>query len=111
MESSSEPEEEQNSNDFQSESDTEPESQEFGRGSTDSTMGDQARDPWPPAKRSRHRLSGFNKVWLKSFPWVVQAEDTEGMLCGLCRKHSRCPKKVAVGMAIWVDLPCVRNGL
>ena len=104
MESSSEPEEEQNSNDFQSESDTEPESQEFGRGSTDSTMGDQAR---PPAKRSRHRLSGFNKVWLKSFPWVVQAEDTEGMLCGLCRKHSRRPKKVAVGKAIWVDLPCV----
>ena len=93
MESSSEPEEEQNSNDFQSESDTEPESQEFGRGSTDSTMGDQARDPRPPAKHSRHRLSSFNKVWLKSFPWVVQAEDTEGMLCGLCRKHSRRPKK------------------
>lgn len=28
------------------------------------------------------------------------------MLCSLCRKHSRRPKKTAVGKAVWIDLPC-----
>ena len=26
--------------------------------------------------------------------------------CACCRKHNRRPKKVLVGRAIWVDLPC-----
>ena len=29
------------------------------------------------------------------------------MLCGLCRKHTRCPPKAVVGKTIWVDVPCV----
>ena len=28
------------------------------------------------------------------------------MLCTLCHKHSRRPKKTPVGKAVWVDLPC-----
>ena len=35
------------------------------------------------------------------------SEDGEGMFCKLCRKHSHCPKKVSVGKACWVDIPCV----
>lgn len=64
----------------------------------------------PPVKRPRpgsgHRLSGFNPAWLKSFPWVVQIQGTNGMLCSLCRKHNRRPKKAPVGKTHWVDVPC-----
>ena len=33
-------------------------------------------------------------------------EDGTGMLCSLCRKHSRRPKKSVVGKAVWTDTPC-----
>ena len=36
---------------------------------------------------------------------MVACDDGAGMLC-LCQKHNRKPKKVLVGRAIWVDLPC-----
>ena len=33
--------------------------------------------------------------------------DTEdGMLCSLCRKHNHRPKKVPVGKAAWIGVPC-----
>ena len=59
--------------------------------------------PWA---RSHTRQSGFNRVWLKSFPWVLDVEG-EGMLCRLCRKHARRPQKAVVGKTTWVDVPCV----
>ena len=33
-------------------------------------------------------------------------EDGTGMLCSLCRKHSRRPQKSVVGKAVWTDTPC-----
>ena len=33
-------------------------------------------------------------------------EDGTGMLCSLCHKHSRRPKKSVVGKAVWTDTPC-----
>ena len=46
-----------------------------------------------PAKRSRHRESGFDPQWSVDIP------------CSLCRKHYRRCKKVAVGRASCVDMP------
>ena len=40
------------------------------------------------------------------FPWVEVSDDSGGMLYSLRRKHNHRPKKVLVGRAIWVDLPC-----
>ena len=38
---------------------------------------------------------------------VDTSTDGDGsMLCMLCRKHSRRPKKAVVGRAVWVDVPC-----
>ena len=33
-------------------------------------------------------------------------ENGEGMMCSLCRKHSRRHPKAPIGQAVWVDLPC-----
>ena len=60
----------------------------------------------PTAKRSRHRESGFDPQWPVDFPWVQQNPEGSGLFCKLCRKHSRRPKKVAIGRAAWVDIPC-----
>ena len=62
----------------------------------------------PPSKRPRShvRQSGFNKDWVRTFPWVEEVKG-EGMLCRLCRKHNRRPKKAVVGKTTWVDIPCV----
>ena len=57
--------------------------------------------------RCHARLSGYNKEWQTSYPWVQVSADGEGMFCKLCRKHSRRPKKVPVGKAFWVDVPCI----
>ena len=61
----------------------------------------------PATKRPRchTRTSGFNSARLNSFPWVLLAEDGEGMFCNYCRKHSCRPSKVPVGKAAWVDIP------
>ena len=56
--------------------------------------------------QAHHRLSGFNPEWPKKFPWVVNEPEKKGMLCKLCIKHSRRPKKAVVGKTIWVDIPC-----
>ena len=37
---------------------------------------------------------------------MVSVEDGTGMLCSLCRKHCRRPKKSVVGKAVWTDMPC-----
>ena len=55
---------------------------------------------------SHARQSGFNRAWATSFTWVLEVEG-EGMLCGLCRKHSHHPPKVVLGKTTWVDVPCV----
>ena len=52
--------------------------------------------PLPKHPRSHARQTGFNKAWVKSFPWVLEVEG-EGMLCRLCRKHARRPQKAVVG--------------
>ena len=56
--------------------------------------------------RGKHRKTGIDPNWATDFPWMVACDDGAGMLCSLCRKHNRRPKKVLVGRAIWVDLPC-----
>ena len=54
------------------------------------------------------QATGFvdNKDWVRTFPWVEEVKG-EGMLCRLCRKHNRRPKKAVVGKITWVDIPCV----
>ena len=54
----------------------------------------------------KHRKTGIDPKWATDFPWVEVSDDSGGMLCSLCRKHNSRPKKVLVGRAIWVDLPC-----
>lgn len=46
------------------------------------------------------RLSGFNKEWQTSYPWVQVSADGEGMYCKLCWKHNHHSKKVPVGKPI-----------
>lgn len=75
--------------------------------SDDSIPGDAMLMSEPSAKRSKHRKSGFNKKWLTDFPWVIKDTGGKGMLCSLCRKHSRRPKKSVTGRCAWVDVPCV----
>ena len=55
----------------------------------------------PKRARSHTKQSGFNRAWLKSFPWVLDVEG-EGMLCRLCRKHARRPQKAVVGKTIYM---------
>ena len=56
--------------------------------------------------RGKRRKTGIDPNWAADFPWMVACDDGVGMLCSLCRKHNHRPKKVLVGRAIWVDLPC-----
>ena len=39
-------------------------------------------------------------------------DEEEGMLCTLCRKHNRRPRKVPIGKAIWIDQQqgCIQRG-
>ena len=37
---------------------------------------------------------------------MTTTEDGMGMVCSLCRKHCRRPKKSVVGKAVWTDVPC-----
>ena len=60
----------------------------------------------PKRARSHTKQRGFNRAWLKYFPWVLDVEG-EGMLCRLCRKHARRPQKAVIGKTTWVDVPCV----
>ena len=34
------------------------------------------------------------------------SNDSQVILCSLCRKHSQSPKKADLGRAVWVDLAC-----
>ena len=52
-----------------------------------------------PAKRSRHRESGFDPQWSADILWVLLGPEGDGLFCSLCRKHCRRPKKAAVGRA------------
>ena len=55
----------------------------------------------------KHRKSGVDPKRKEDFPWLEVSERDGGMFCHLCRKHSRRPKKTAVGKATWVDSPCI----
>ena len=55
---------------------------------------------------AKHCKSGVDPKWKDEFPWLKVSERDVGMFCHLCQKQSRRPKKVVVGKAIWVDLPC-----
>lgn len=55
---------------------------------------------------SKTRQTGIDPEWNEDFPWMLSVEDGTGMLCSLCRKHSRRPKKSVVGKAVWTDTPC-----
>ena len=61
-------------------------------------------DSVPTAK---HRKSGVDPKWKDDFKWLEVSEKDGGMFCSLCRKQNRQPKKVLVGRAVWVDLPCM----
>ena len=56
--------------------------------------------------QKKHRKTGIDPKWNFDFPWMAVAEEGEGMLCSLCKKPNRRPKKVLFGRAIWVDIPC-----
>ena len=58
------------------------------------------------APRSKHRKTGIDPQWSTDFKWLLCVEEDSGMLCSMCRKHSRHPTKVAIGKAPWVDVPC-----
>ena len=55
---------------------------------------------------AKHRKSGVDPKWKEDFPWLELSEEGTGLFCEWCRKHSRRPKKVGVGKATWIDLPC-----
>ena len=55
---------------------------------------------------SKMRRTGIDPEWNDDFPWMLSVEDGTGMLCSLCHKHSRRPKKSVVGKAVWTDTPC-----
>ena len=57
-----------------------------------------------PSPTAKHRKSGVDPKWSTDFPWLEVSES--GMFCAVCKRQNRRPKKVAVGKAIWVDLPC-----
>ena len=63
--------------------------------------------PSPKRPRSHARQTGFNKAWVKSFPWVLEVEG-EGMLCRLCRKHARHPQKAVRACIIHQSAFCRR---
>ena len=56
--------------------------------------------------RSKTRRTGLDPAWNNYFPWMLPTEDGTGMVCSLCRKRSRHPKKSVVGRAVWTDIPC-----
>ena len=58
-----------------------------------------------PAGPSKTRRTGIDPKWHDDFPWVLPTEDRDGMLCSLCRKHCRRPRKSIVGKAVWTDEP------
>ncbi|XP_053385319.1 uncharacterized protein LOC128550389 [Mercenaria mercenaria] len=37
---------------------------------------------------------------------MTVSENGQGMLCSVCVKHQRRPKKCVPGKAVWVDIPC-----
>ena len=49
---------------------------------------------------------GLDPAWNDDFPWMLPTEDGMGMVCSLCHKHSRRPKKSVVVRAVWTDVPC-----
>ena len=69
------------------------------RGSDDATSSSSG-------SHGKQQKTGINPNWAADFPWMVACDDGAGILCSLCRKHNRRPKKVLVGRAIWVDLTC-----
>ena len=55
---------------------------------------------------SKKRRTGIDPTWSEDFPWMVPTNEGLGMICSLCRRHSRRPKRSVVGKAIWMDVPC-----
>ncbi len=55
---------------------------------------------------AKQRKTGIGPGWSADFPWMLEVDDGQGMMCSLCRKHSRRPKKAALGRAVWVDVAC-----
>lgn len=66
---------------------------------------------------AKHRL-GYDASWSETFPWLIAVrEDTEfqsdeartsptavtGLLCSLCRRHSRRQRN---GTGTWAERPC-----
>ena len=55
---------------------------------------------------SKTRRTGIDPKWHEDFPWILPTDDRDGMLCSVCRKHARRPRKSFVGKAVWNDVPC-----
>ena len=55
---------------------------------------------------SKTRRTGIDPKWHEDFPWILHTDDRDGMLCSVCRKHARRPRKSIIGKAVWTDVPC-----
>ena len=55
-------------------------------------------------KNIKRRKTGIDTKWSTNFSELLEVDDGQGMMCSLCHKHSRHPKKAAIGRAIWVDM-------
>ena len=51
---------------------------------------------------ARHRQSGYNLEWGKSFPWLEYSPAENGLYCSLCISHQRTNARCS----IWIKEPC-----
>lgn len=58
--------------------------------------------PGPVKKRcanANHRLSGFDRAWLRKHPWLLFDREKKAMFCKLCTKYDKLPRN---GTGKWV---------
>ena len=51
---------------------------------------------------AKHRQSGYNLEWGKSFPWLEYSPAENGLYCSLCISHQRTNARCS----IWIKEPC-----
>ena len=57
------------------------------------------------AKTSKHRKTGFDERWKKSFKWLdtLVEQGKVGMICKVCQKQSSVPRSKK---KVWISEPC-----
>ena len=55
-------------------------------------------------KRSKHRESGYNSSWRKTFPWLENKVD-HGLYCTLCKTHNL---ETSTRHRTWMKEPCTQ---